>query len=90
MAALPADSMDAVLLAPMYLAPDKAAPGFELLRALADHRPLQADAVDAALHCAPRLVVKWPRGTEPPQALRQRPTRVILGSRVAYWVVERS
>ena len=89
-ASLPADYADAVLLAPMYNRPDKAAPGFDLLRAVADHAALQRKTVTAALVVAPRVVVKWPRGAKTPDALDGfRPT-LVEGHRVAYWTVERS
>lgn len=82
------DAADGVLLAPMYPSPDKAAPGFELLRAVADHHPLREEHVVEALRVAPRLVVKWPPGLEPPAALlgRAAPSG---GGRVEYWLVER-
>lgn len=82
------DHADAVLLAPMYPSPDKAAPGFELLRAVADHQPLRDEHVVEALRVARRLVVKWPPGLEPPPALSGR-ARPAGGGRVEYWVVER-
>lgn len=89
MAAMEADSADAVLLAPMYPNPDKAAPGFEILRAYAVHDPLSEAAVEAALHVAPRLVVKWPGRAQPPPTLVGKGSERIGGSRVDYWVLTR-
>lgn len=88
MAALPADSADAVLLAPMYPNPHKAAPGFPILRKMADHQPLTEAQVRAALRVSPRLVVKWPRGLARPDALSGG-AQLREGHRVDYWIETR-
>lgn len=90
MATFPADSADAVLLAPMYDSPEKAAPGFQLLRSVAVHDPLSQRQLHAGLRLAPRVVVKWPAGEPRPPALdRFRQVRCIAGQRVNYWQVFR-
>jgi hypothetical protein len=86
---MPPDSADAVLLAPMYASPDKAAPGFDLLRGVAEHAKLSPRQIDAALRIAPRLVIKAVRGHRVQQPLEGRNARPIVGHRVDYWVVER-
>ena len=56
-------SYDVVLFDPMFRHPKAAAPGFELLRSLADARPLSLEAVERARRVARRLVVvkdAWP------------------------------
>lgn len=56
---LEADSADAVYLSPMYEVPRQAAPGFELLRAVAIHAPLDERLLAAASRVARhRVVVK--------------------------------
>ena len=85
--ALDPDSADAVLLAPMYERPDKAMPGFELLRAVALHAPLSTAQIEAALRVAPRVVVKWPRGKpKPPPLDHCGRVEQIAGHRVDYWI----
>ena len=90
LAELPADSADAVLLAPMYLTPDRAQPGFGLLREQAVHGQLTGLQIERALRVAPRLVVKWPRGEPPPgdAGLHDKLTR-LSGKAVDYWVLTR-
>jgi len=88
MADMPANSADAVLLAPMYAKPDKAAPGFELLRSVADHCPLTHEQLDQALRVSGRVVVKWPRGAPMPAALSSfGGVDCVEGKRVNYWVI---
>jgi hypothetical protein len=55
---LPDDGADAVFLAPMFEQPAEAAPGWDLLRPLAVHVPLDASTVAEALRVAPRVAVK--------------------------------
>lgn len=90
MASFPEDSADAVLLAPMYDSPDKAAPGFQLLRSVAVYDPVSEVQLRAGLRIAPRVVVKWPAGVPRPPALdRFCQVHCIEGQRVNYWQVSR-
>ena len=60
-------SADVVVLDPMFAAPQGAAAGFDLLRALALEAPLSLPLVEAAARVAVRRVVlKLPRGAQPP------------------------
>lgn len=86
----PENSANAVLLAPMYATPDRAMPGFHLLRQVAHHAPPDRELVRQALRVAPRLVVKVPRGAPPPPYLQVGPTlEVVHGKRVDYWTLAR-
>lgn len=90
LAQMPRDSADAVLLAPMYETPDRAMPGFSLLRAVAHHTPPDAALILEAIRVAPRLVVKLPRGAaEPPYLQIENRLKVLHGKRVDYWVYTR-
>ncbi len=90
MRTFPDNHADAVLLAPMYDSPDKAAPGFELLRSVAIYDPLSPEQVHEGLRVAPRVVVKWPGGEPPPPALGAfSSVSCIEGQRVNYWLVTR-
>lgn len=63
LAQLPDRSYDVVVFDPMFRHPKAAAPGFELLRTLADPTPLSAQAVEQARRVARRRVVvkdAWP------------------------------
>jgi 16S rRNA (guanine1516-N2)-methyltransferase len=64
------DSADVVLLDPMFEEPVRAAAGFDLLRGLALHLASTAELVEAAARVAKRRVVlKLPRGAQPPSGL---------------------
>jgi len=76
---------DAVFLAPMYVRPRAAAPGFELLRRVAIHDPLSEALLDAALRAAPRVVVK----VDPEEAAIRGTRSRIRGRAVDYLVIER-
>ncbi|NCG18203.1 MAG: class I SAM-dependent methyltransferase [Rhodobacterales bacterium] len=90
MATFPNDHADAVLLAPMYDSPDKAAPGFQLLRSVAVYDPLSREQLLEGLRVAPRVVIKWPGGEPPPPAMGAfANTACIEGQRVNYWQVFR-
>lgn len=63
LATLPDRSYDVVVFDPMFRHPKAAAPGFELLRTLADPTPLSMQAVEQARRVARRRVVvkdAWP------------------------------
>lgn len=80
-------STEAVFLDPMFQLPLAAAPGFGVLRQLAEARPLDAATLDAALCVASRRVVlKLPTG--------QRPAfsgfnRRVNGKAFDYWAIEK-
>ena len=87
---IPSDSADAVLLAPMYETPDRAMPGFSLLRAVAHHAPPDAALILEASRVAPRIVVKLPRGASEPAYLQNvNRIEVLRGKRVDYRVYAR-
>ncbi len=78
---------DAVVLSPMFDEPRRAPPGFELLRQLAHSAPLDASWLDAALRCAPRVVVKARRGQPIPSFAEVDLRQVVRGKAVDYWVI---
>ncbi|MBL4848107.1 MAG: class I SAM-dependent methyltransferase [Planctomycetes bacterium] len=62
-----ADSAEVVVLDPMFETARPAAAGFDLLRRLACHDPLDPELLDQARRVASRRVVlKLPRGSKPP------------------------
>lgn len=61
--ALPDRSYDTVYFDPMFREATKAAPGFDVVRALADPRPLSPEAIAEALRVARRRVVVQDRRT---------------------------
>jgi len=82
--ALSPASVDAVYLSPMSDRPHRAAPGFELLRAVARHDPFDEPWLEAALRVArERVVLKAPPGWAPPT---RSPDERIRGKAVDYLV----
>lgn len=77
---------DAVFIAPMFIEPAAAAPGYELFRAIADHRPIDDTTWAAARACAPRVVVRVEKGAEAPFA----GTTLLRGKAVDYWIWSRT
>lgn len=73
---------DAVFVAPMFETPARAAPGYALFRAVADHRPFDAATVAAAQACAPRVVVRVEKGAPAPGD----GWAALPGKAVDYWV----
>lgn len=65
--AQPANSADVVVLDPMFAAPRAAAAGFELLRELAHPAPLGPELLAAAARVGRKVVLKLPRGEQPPR-----------------------
>lgn len=75
--------VDAAFVAPMFETPARAAPGFEIFRRIADHRPID-DATWAALRAiAPRIVVRVEKGAGAPMSDMER----LAGRAVDYWVL---
>lgn len=76
LATLPTGSADAVYLSPMFGAPQRAAPGFELLRAVAIDAPLDAETLEQAARVARgRVVVKVAPGETLPVGVEVERTR---------------
>lgn len=75
MASMASRSVDCVVLDPMFDAPKKASPHFELLRKFADHRPLDLETLAQARRVARRwVVVKGGRYSQEFQRLGLKPT----------------
>lgn len=84
---LPADSADGVFLAPMFDAPAAAAPGWDLLRPVAHHAPLDEATLEQALRVAPRVAVKLSPGDAVPEALRD--AEQVVSKALRYAVLRR-
>ncbi|MEZ4319496.1 MAG: class I SAM-dependent methyltransferase [Myxococcota bacterium] len=76
---------DVVFLAPMFETPARAAPGYGLFRAIADHRELDPGTLDAARSAAPRVVVRVEKGAPAPEP----GWHSLPGKAVDYWVWSR-
>jgi hypothetical protein len=85
----PSDSLDAVLLAPMFVNPDRAPPGYDAFRGAARHSPVDAATLEQALRVAPRVVVKARPGEPIPPALQHHSRSQIDGKALQYWVFGR-
>ncbi|MBX2800347.1 MAG: class I SAM-dependent methyltransferase [Myxococcales bacterium] len=81
---------DAVMLSPMFGTPAAAAPGFELLREVAVHAPLDHTWLAACLAAAPRVVMKVERRAPVPAFVTPHLTEVLHGKSVDYWLLERA
>ncbi len=84
---LSAVSADAVMLSPMFDEPRAAAPGFDVLREVCVGDPLDASWLDAALACAPRVVLKARRAQPVPGFARPHLREIVRGKAVDYWVL---
>jgi hypothetical protein len=80
-----AGTFDAVFLAPMFESPARAAPGYPVFRALADHRVLDASTLERARRAAPRVVVRVEKHQGPPEP---KGWRAVPGKAVDYWVYD--
>lgn len=76
------DAVDAVFIAPMFIVPAAAAPGYPLFRAVADHRPIDDELYALACARAKRVVVRVEKGMEAPfQGMH-----LLQGKAVDYWM----
>lgn len=91
LAARAPNSASVVFLDPMFERPRRAAPGFSVLRTLAEPAPLSAALLAAALRVArDRVVLKLPTGAQPPvPAPPPGFNRKVPGKAFDYWIVER-
>lgn len=80
---------DVVTLSPMFDEPQAAAPGFDVLRSLAEPAPLDATWLDAAFRVAPTVVVKARPGQPIPSFARSYLQTVHQGRAVDYWRLRR-
>lgn len=77
--------VDAAFVAPMFEVPARAAPGFELFRQLADHRPFDDTTFEVLRSITPRIVVRVEKGAPAPM----QPMELLQGRAVDYWIWER-
>lgn len=80
---------DVVTLSPMFDEPQAAAPGFDVLRELAESAPLDLAWLEAAFTAAPRVVVKVRPGQPIPLFARPHLGEVRRGRAVDYWTLWR-
>ena len=90
LASQPDDHFDAVLIAPMFTAPDRAPPGYEAFRDAAIHGAATPRLVHEALRVAPRVVVKLERNSEVPEPLSSFNHARIFGRALTYVVLTRT
>lgn len=72
-------AVDVVFLAPMFVTPAKAAPGYALFRRIADHRPVR---IETWANCGTRVVVRVEKHQAAPFAGMER----LRGKAVDYWI----
>ncbi|MEN0063704.1 MAG: class I SAM-dependent methyltransferase [Myxococcota bacterium] len=83
-------SADVVMLSPMFDVPQEAAPGFDILRALAVEAPLDEGWLEAAFSAAPRVIMKVRPNQPVPGFAKDHIADVRHGRAVDYWTLLRA